>query len=196
MRGIFLRLFQWKQQVVLYEIILFVVLRLKFKEFIGLILKLQSHLKNKGRAKSGPLFPWKNKVLRQSVHCKEWHHFWTATTKLGSRLDFFLGSTSLQFFSSGSVRLCLHSLDRVYKYRENGRQNKVSNFISSKNIVRLSSSDLTVLSQFLTAGWKTQPMLHHYTVAQEVRNWQPFIKSDPLSWSIKRENKTKVKHES
>lgn len=165
--------------MVLYEIILFVVLRLKFKEFIGLILKLQSHLKNKESE------VWASFSLKeQSTETK------CALQRMTSLLDsdyqvgfkaFFLDSTSLHIFSSGSVRLCLHSLDRVYKYRENGRQNKVSNFISSKNIVRLSSSDLTVLSQFLTAGWKTQPMLHHYTVAQAVRNWQPFIKSDPLS---------------
>lgn len=64
--------------------------------------------KNKGRAKSGPLFPWKNKVLRQSVQCKEWHHFWTTTTMLGSRLDFFfVGARLPSFFSPLAVCCCV-----------------------------------------------------------------------------------------
>lgn len=110
----------------------------------------------------------------------------------GFKAGFFFFFFSLEawlplfFFSAGRVRLCLHSLDGVYKYMENSRQNKVSNFISSKNIVPLSSSGLTVLSRSLTYCWmETQPALHHYTVAQAARKYQPFIKSGPLSWNIK-----------
>lgn len=83
----------------------------------------------------------------------------------GFLLFFFSFKLPFIFFFSGLVWLCLHSLDRVYKYRENSRQNNVSIFISSKNTVRLSSSNLTVLSPSLTAGWRTQQKLHHYTVA-------------------------------
>lgn len=148
--------------------------------------------KNKGRVKSGPLFPERTKYWDKVCSAK---HDITFGQRLPSWVQgwisfffFFFLEARLPFifFSAGRVRLCLHSLDGDYKYMENSRQNKVSNFISSKNIVPLSSSGLTVLSRSLTYCWmETQPVLHHYTVAQAARKYQPFIKSGPLSWNIK-----------
>lgn len=175
--------------------VLFIFLRLKIKEFIGLILKSQSHLKTKAERSLGLFSPERTKYWDKVCSAKNditfgqrlpsWVQGWIFFFFLKARLPFV-------FFSCDSMWLCLHSLDRVYKYRENGRQNKVSNFISSKNIVPLSSSELTVPSKFQTLCWmETRPTLHHYTVAQAARKYQPFIKSGPVSWSIKGKIKQK-----
>lgn len=102
------------------------------------------------QSKPGPFFPLKE----QSTETK-----WCSTRNditFGQQLpSWFEGWISFRldfpsFFSPsfGSVRLCLHSLDRVYKYGKKGRQNKVSNFISSKNISSLSSGELTFPFKF------------------------------------------------
>lgn len=134
--------------------VLFIFLRLKIKEFIGLILKTQSHLKTKAEQGLGLFFPERTKYWDKVCSAKNDITFGQRLPSWVQGWIFFFFFLRLDFpsffFSAGSVRLCLHSLDRVYKYREDGRQNKVSNFISSKNIVPLSSSDLTVRSNFVT----------------------------------------------
>ena len=46
----------------------------------------------------------------------------------------------------------------------------------------VSSSVLIVQSPFLTSCWRgREPAVHHYTVAQAARKYQPFKKSAPLS---------------
>lgn len=128
---------------------LFIFLWLEIKEFIGFILKSES-FKNKSKASRGLFSPLKE----QSTETK-----WCSTRNditFGQQLpSWFEGCISFRldfpsFFSPsfGSVRLCLHSLDRVYKYGKKGRQNKVSNFISSKNISSLSSGELTFPFKF------------------------------------------------
>lgn len=133
---------------------------------------------------------WKNKVLRQSVLCKEWHHSWTLTAKSGWRLDSFQVRPPSSFPpSSRSVRLCLHSSNIVYKYRENGRQNKVSNFIFSKKISLLWSG-LTYATKSLTWSRMANASLYSSSGSQEI----PTInKIRSLLLKCKRENKTKSK---
>lgn len=165
------------------ETVLFVFLRPKIKEFIGLMAKSHGHLKTKAEWSRG---------LFSTERTKYWDKVWREKNDVTFGLSWveavFFGSTYLRFFSSGSWCCCLHSLDRVYKYREDGRQNKVSNFISTKNIVPLSSSEPTVRSTFLTLCWMgTQPVLHHYTVVQAARKY-PFVKSGP-HMKFKGENK-------
>lgn len=173
------------------ETVLFIFLRPKIKEFIGLIQKSQCRLKTKAEWSLG-LFSLKEQSTETKCAVQSMTSLldsdYQAGFKAGFLFFFFFLEARLPFifFSAGRVRLCLHSLDGDYKYMENSRQNKVSNFISSKNIVPLSSSGLTVLSRSLTYCWmETQPVLHHYTVAQAARKYQPFIKSGPLSWNIK-----------
>lgn len=155
---------------------------LKRKEFIVLIVKSQSHLKTKAE---------QNQVLFSPERTKCWDKVCSAKNDITFGLHWVQVVFFWLYFHFFSFFWCLHSLDGVYKYREHSRQNKVSNFISIKNIVPLWSTELTVPNFEHYAGWKTKTMLHHYTVARVARKYLLCIKPGPLTCSLKEKIKSK-----